>query len=470
MTNSNASTVAQELLADSQLQDALKSAVERVASHASQITEPLPPKADRQVEYQEALAEFSEIRAGKLYFPFIGSGIGNGPLVELDDGSVKLDFINGIGAHPFGHSHPELLDTALRAALGDTVMQGNLQQNAEGYRFSQKLLKHANQNGDVFQHCFLSSTGVMAGENMLKIAFQAKQPANRVLAFEKCFAGRTLAFSQITDKAAFRQGLPQTLEVDYVPFYDQNDPEGSTERAVSVLQSHINRYPGKHAAFIYELVQGEGGFYPGSSDFFKALMQVCRENGIMNLCDEVQTFARTPRLYAFQHFGLDQEIDGLWLGKASQTCATLFKSEHKPKPGLLSQTFTSSSTSLAVGERIVDLLTQENYFGADGKILELSNHFEAGLKAISQKNPGWVSGPYGLGAMTAFTPFDGKPEQAQTLVKRLFDKGLMSFIAGGAPTRVRFLWPVGATEKKHIDLALSILEESLSEQAADSAK
>lgn len=466
MTKQNASTTAQELLADPQLQDALNTAVARVTKHASSITAPRPPIAERALAYQEALDSFSEIRAGKLYFPFIGSGLGNGPFVELDDGSVKLDFINGIGAHPFGHSRPELLKASLAAALSDTVMQGNLQQNAEGYRFSQKLLTAANRHGnDTFQHCFLSSTGVMAGENMLKIAFQARQPASRVLAFEKCFAGRTIAFSQITDKAAYRQGLPKALDIDYVPFYDAADPVGSTERALSTLRSHLARYPNMHAAFIYELVQGEGGFYPGRNTFFTALMEVCREHSVLNLCDEVQSFARTPTLFAFQHFDLDDLVDGLWVGKASQTCASLFKSEHKPKPGLLSQTFTSSGVALATGERILDLFTEGDYFGPDGKIAQIFNAFTDGLDKIKAKHPSWISGPYGIGAMTAFTPFDGKPEQAQALVKALFEKGLMSFIAGASPMRVRFLWPVGATELQHVELALSILEEALTEQA-----
>lgn len=459
-------TISEGLRADPQLQEALETAVHRVALHSSQIDGIRPPIAERKLVYQEALDAFSEIRAGKLYFPFIGSGLGNGPFVELDDGSVKLDFINGIGAHPFGHSHPELLRTSLAAALGDTVMQGNLQQNAEGHRFSRKLLAAANSRADVFQHCFLSSTGVMAGENMLKIAFQARQPADRVLAFEKCFAGRTLAFSQITDKAAYRQGLPKTLDVDYVPFYDASDPKGSTERAVSTLRSHFTRYPNRHAAFIYELVQGEGGFYPGSSAFFKALMEVCREQNVLNLCDEVQSFARTPELFAFQTFELDPLVDGVWVGKASQTCASLFKAEHKPKPGLLSQTFTSSGVALAAGERILDLLTEGNYFGPDGTVVRLSQTFVNGLEALREKHPDWISGPYGMGAMTAFTPFQGRPEQAQSVVKKLFEKGLMAFIAGASPMRVRFLWPVGATEIEHIELALSLLEDSLAELSA----
>ncbi|MEM9159743.1 MAG: aminotransferase class III-fold pyridoxal phosphate-dependent enzyme [Verrucomicrobiota bacterium] len=460
-----AKTIGDRLSEDEELSDALAAALQRVQSYSNEIKGIRSAEEDLATSYEEAIRTFNQTRGGNRYFPFIGSGVGRGPFVELGDGSVKLDFINGIGSHPFGHSHPAIMESALRASLGDSVMQGNLQQNAEGSRFSQKILHAANGHSDLFQHCFLSSTGVMAGENMLKIAFQARFPADRIIAFEKCFAGRTIAFSQITDKAAFRQGLPQALQVDYVPFFDASDPEGSTQRAVSTLQAHLKRHPGKHAAFIYELVQGEGGFYPGTTEFFKALMEVCREHSVLNLCDEVQTFARLPELFAFRYFRLENWVDGLWIGKSSQVCASLFKAEHKPKPGLLSQTFTSSSAAIAAGECIVDLITEGDYLGPNGKISELSAYFTQGLAAIAQKQPNCIQGPFGIGAMTAFTPFQGDPAQAGKIVKALFDKGLMSFIAGANPTRIRFLWPIGVTEKEHIDIALRIVENTLSEAA-----
>src|SRR6266550_3010920 len=87
---------------------------------------------------------FSESRGGALYYPYLGSGIGNGALVELADGSVKYDMISGIGVHYFGHSHPMLLDAGVDAALRDTVMQGNLQQNVESVALAKTFIDLAN--------------------------------------------------------------------------------------------------------------------------------------------------------------------------------------------------------------------------------------------------------------------------------------------------------------------------------------
>ena len=84
---------------------------------------------------------------------------------------------------------------------------------------------------------------------------------------------------------------------------------------------------------------------------------------------------------------------------------------------------------------------------------------------MSKKHPKLVEGPYGLGAMVAFTPLGGDPDKVKALAKALFNNGLMGFMAGSKPTRFRFLMPVGAVTTTHIDEALGIIEKTLLEIA-----
>ena len=98
------------------------------------------------------------VRGKPALYPYLGSGIGNGPLVELLDGSVKWDMISGIGVHMFGHSDPETVRTALRAALSDTVQQGNLQANADSVAFAELLVQEASR-ATRLRRIFPSSTG-----------------------------------------------------------------------------------------------------------------------------------------------------------------------------------------------------------------------------------------------------------------------------------------------------------------------
>jgi acetylornithine/N-succinyldiaminopimelate aminotransferase len=445
-----------ELMTDPRIAQAKKLLLDTVRDHQNEIDRIRPPIPGLVEGYTQLLKEFAELRGGKLWFPYIGSGIGHGSLVELLDGSVKYDFINGIGPHYFGHSHPALIEASIDAALSDTIMQGHLQQNLDSVELSILLAKTSKMD-----HVFLASSGVMANENALKIAFQKRFPANRVLAFDHCFVGRTLAASQITDKPTFREGLPSNLFVDYVPFYDANHPEGSTEKALSVLKTHLARHPGQYAVMVFELVQGEGGFYPGSTTFFRTLMKCLKEHHVAIFDDEIQTFGRLPELFACHYFGVDDLVDIISIGKLSQVCATLLTEEFRPRPGLLSQTFTGSTSAIRASKVIIDELLNGDYFGPKGKITKIYNYFHNKLEELSKRHPNLIRGPFGIGCMIAFTPLDGSPQKVTQFVQDLFEAGVMGFIAGSNPTRVRFLVPAGAVSPKDIDEVILLIEKTL---------
>jgi 4-aminobutyrate aminotransferase-like enzyme len=65
--------------------------------------------------------------------------------------------------------------------------------------------------------------------------------------------------------------------------------------------------------------------------------------------------------------------------------------------------------------------------------------------------------------MIAFTPYDGSTQRVISFVHRLFDAGVISFIAGTNPTRVRFLVPVGAVSESDIDHVVQIIGTALRE-------
>ncbi|MDP1836288.1 MAG: aminotransferase class III-fold pyridoxal phosphate-dependent enzyme [Chlamydiales bacterium] len=418
------------------------------------------PDPARVQSYSDVLDRLGDIRAGKTFYPYLGSGIGNGCLVELLDGSVKYDFITGIGVHYFGHNHPQIVEACIDAALSNTVMQGHLQQNKDSMDLGDDLKRLSGMD-----HCFLTSSGAMANENALKLAFQRHQPATRVLAFNHCFAGRTCTLSQITDKPQFRQGLPLNLAVDYVPFFDAANPEESTANSIRILKDYLARYPGAHAIMIFEFVQGEGGFYSAPPSFFRQLMEICKKHHVAVFADEVQTFGRLPQLFGYQYFGVSDLIDIATIGKLSLVCATLFSKDYRPKPGLLSQTYTSSTSAIRASRVVLKQLVEDNYLGETGKIATLGNYFRSKLEELSKRKPNLIKGPFGLGAMVAFTPFDGGADNVARFVHQLFQTGVISFVAGSDPTRVRFLVPMGAISKHDIDAVMQIIEVTLTEQA-----
>lgn len=444
------------LFSDPKILQAKKLILEAIAQHQEQIQGIRGANPAKTAIYEKILSTFAEYRGGKLAFPYIGSGLGKGALVELLDGSVKYDFISGIGPHCYGHSHPMIISSCVDAALSDVVMQGNLQQNKDAFDLVELLIKASR-----LDHCFLTTTGAMANENGLKIAFQKNFPASRILTFDHCFAGRTWTASQITDKPSFREGLPNNVFVDYIPFYDFTNPEKSTAEALQALKKAIERYPKQHAMMCFELVQGEGGFYPGTTEFFKAIMTVLKENGIIILIDEVQTFGRLQELFAFHFFGLEDFADIVTIGKVSQVGATLFRKELRPKPGLLSQTFTSSTSAIQTSKVIIQELISGGYYGPQGKIKQMHTHFVNNLSQISDRYPHLLKGPYGMGSMIAFTPLGGEQQRVNEFIQSLFEAGVMSFVAGSNPTRTRMLLPIMAMTKDDVDVVCQLIQLTL---------
>lgn len=285
-----------------------------------------------------------------------------------------------------------------------------------------------------------------------------------MFSFEKCFSGRTLGMAWVTDKAAYRQGLPKTIDVDYIPFYDEKDHQGSIDRAVAVMKKYIHRFQGQHAGFLMELIQGENGTWVGHTDYFKALTQVCKDNNISVMIDEVQTFGRTHELFAFQHFKLDADVDVVSIGKNSQVCATLFADDHKPKPGLMSQTFTGSSAQISASYYIINEIINGGYLGKEGKIEKLHQRFKGHLENLAKKYPTKVAGPFGVGAMIAMTLFGGDEAKTKEFSYKLYENGVIGFSAGAAPlARIRFLLPILAVTEKHIDEVCAIIEKTIVE-------
>lgn len=460
------SLIAQQLLSDPRVAQATELLTAALADHSAHLSVrgPIEELAE---PYQKWLEVFTQLRGNALFFPYLGSGAGKGSLVELADGSVKYDMITGIGVHAMGHANPELLAEFIPAVLSDTVMQGNLQQNTESLLLSKQLVTLANRNGATLDHCFLSSSGAMANENAFKILFQHRAGSSRILAFENAFAGRTYLTGQVTDRPKNRVGQPLTVPVDYVPFFDANRPLESTQETLQTVESYLNRYPDAHCGFIMELVQGEGGYYSAPREYFLAICELLKKQQVPVFFDEIQTFGRTYAPFAFQMLELDAFADVVTVGKMSQVCATFFRQELNPKPGLLSQTFTSSTTAIVAARWILRKLIEEDFYGSQGRIADIHGRFVSRFEAIHAKAPNRIAGPWGIGGMIAFTPLDGSADAAKKVLHALYEAGVIAFVAGVNPARVRFLPPLLSLTDDEIEKVCDILESVLLSEAFD---
>ena len=83
---------------------------EALSEYQKNIHDVQKPKAHLVKSFKRSMDSLAKLRGRPLFFPYIGSGVGNGALVELADGSIKYDFITGIGVHYMGHSHSKILN------------------------------------------------------------------------------------------------------------------------------------------------------------------------------------------------------------------------------------------------------------------------------------------------------------------------------------------------------------------------
>ncbi len=461
-------TVFQGMVGDQEYRRLKDALVQRLESGLSRIQGVKAPLPELKQSYEEAVKAVGKLRGRDLFYPYIGSGAGHGPFVELGDGSVKYDLITGIGVNFFGHGHMEMFKATFDSLWCD-VMQGNLGPNPEYVGLLQDLVGAVGPKSRL-KHAWLTTCGATANETALKIIRQKKSPATRVFAFKDCFAGRTTALQEITDNAAYRQGQPTYGEVHYLSYFDPKLKSTAAEQAAIVvkqMKEELARNPGRYAMLEFELVQGEGGFNVAPREFMVPILQEAKAAGLGIWDDEVQTFGRCGEVFCFQRQGLDEFIDVVTVGKMLQNAAVLYTEEYNPKPGLVSGTFAGSSASLRAAQWVLHEL-RDKFTGTNGRIAQLEKLTVSEFERLKKGPVGKHVTDYTVfGGMIAFTALRGTLDDTKKLLFRLFENGVVAFYCGHGPHRVRMLPPFGIVTDTQWKEVFSIIEKSLGETAKE---
>ena len=478
-TTATNTTIGHAIFNNPAIESGIDALVEQVMEHNRTLTDIKAPNPELADSFNTLIERCKAVKGNNLVYTSIGSGAGNGALVEMADGSVKWDMLTGIGVHFLGHGNPKVIKAQLIAGINEATKHGNLQTNFEAYEFGEKLVKLASRNSNL-KHAFITTSGAMANESAIKVCYQKHAPASRVIAFEHCFMGRSVTMAQIGDSHGGRVGIPLSTQVDYIPFYNEaiaeemGGPAKFTEYCVKRLQEYIDRYPKQHACFIFELVQGEGGFNVAKRDFFKALMDVCRHNGIAIWDDEIQSFGRTESMFAYEQYELGDYVDVFCVGKMTQACATLWTERYNPKPGLLSGTFTGNTSDFTVGSLLLDELSNGNNYGPKGKFAIHHAEFRSQVKKLIDKHPDWFpNAPQtkelvgGVGGMMKFTPFGGDKNKVMKTCKYAYEEGVISFYCGHGPFHVRMLPPLPVMKMEDWPRVFECLERALARVAQE---
>jgi len=159
----------------------------------------LSPKA-----YDRALREVARLRGRPLAVQALTAPSGSGARVRLADGRTVLDFVCGIAPISSGTA----TRICSRRPWQPRRATASTRVTRAGGRISRVVARAPAPCGPTDQTRLALDLGAIANENALKIVLQKHAPADTIVAFERNFAGRTLALAEITDKAAYREGLP----------------------------------------------------------------------------------------------------------------------------------------------------------------------------------------------------------------------------------------------------------------------
>ena len=152
----------------------------------------------------------------------------------------------------------------------------------------------------------LFNSGAEAVENAVKIA-RVHTNRQAVVVFDHAYHGRTnLTMAMTAKNQPYKNGFgPFAPEIYRVPLsypFRDGDLDGpaAARRAIAIIDKQVGAE--NLAAVVIEPIHGEGGFIVPAPGFLPALVDWCRDNGVVFIADEVQTgFARTGEMFACEH-------------------------------------------------------------------------------------------------------------------------------------------------------------------------
>lgn len=437
------------------------------------ITEELPgPKAKKIIERREK----SVPSAIRCVYPVVIEK-GEGAMIEDVDGNYFLDWIGGVGVLNIGFSHPEVVEAV--KAQADKYFHGMFNVvTHEGYvELAEKLAQIAPVKGEQ-KKVFFANSGAEADENAVKIAKAFTKRPN-IIVFSGAFHGRTLLTMSMTSKKAYAVGMgpfPDGIYRAQFPYYYRN-PEGMPqEKAVEYYVKSIRDVfeqcapADTIAAMVVEPLQGEGGFIPAPIEWVKAVRQICDEEGILLVADEVQSgFCRTGRMFATEYWkeaGVQPDIIATAKSIAAGVplSAIIAREEimEAPAPGTIGGTFCGNPLACAAALKTIEIMEREHLAQ---RSLEMGEKVMARYREWMEKYP-IIGDVRGLGGMVGIefvkdqTTKEPAPELTSAIIQECAKHGLMVEGAGTYNNVIRFLAPLVMTDEQ-LEAGLKIMEAAV---------
>jgi acetylornithine/N-succinyldiaminopimelate aminotransferase len=380
---------------------------------------------------------------------------GEGAWLYATNGDRYLDFTSGVAVNALGHAHPRLV-AALTEQAHKVWHVSNLYEIPEAERVARRL-----SEASFADFVFFGNSGAEAMECAIKMArkYHAASGAPeryRIITFEGAFHGRTLATLAATGQKKYLEGFGPPVEgFDQVPFADLD----AVKRAIGT----------ETAAIAIEPIMGEGGVRVVEPAFLRALRELCDQNGLLLIFDEVQTgMGRTGELFGYQRTGVTPDImalaKALGGGFPVGACLATAEAAKGMTPGTHGSTFGFNPLAMSVANAVLDVMLEPGFFDRVQRIALL---LKQRLAEIKDRHPAVIAEVRGEGlliGLRAVVP-------AGSLVDALRAEKMITVAAGD--NVVRLLPPLIVTEQEvaeaiaRLDRACARLGRAASAPGAD---
>ncbi|MCI9216886.1 aspartate aminotransferase family protein [Lachnospiraceae bacterium 42-17] len=366
---------------------------------------------------------------------------GEGVYLYDTEGKKYLDFAAGIAVCGLGYGNEEL-NQALKGQIDSLIHTSNLFYNTTCGQAAEALKKITEMD-----RVFFTNSGTEAIEGALKAArkYAYKKGTGRYefIAMEHSFHGRSIGAVSVTGNEHYRTPFEPMLPG--VKFGEFNN-----------LDSIKSLVTDKTCAIILEPLQGEGGIHMADAGFMKGIRELCDEEGILMICDEIQCgMGRTGSMFAWQSYGTKPDIMAMAKAIGSGVPVGAFAmtediAEYSLKPGDHGTTYGGNPFACAAVVKTLEIFERNNLLN---HIKEVGSYLEEKLKELKEYS-GEILERRGTGLIQGVKI----KRPAGEVINQALKEGLI--IISASDNVLRLVPPLIIT-KEHVDEMINILKKIL---------
>jgi len=299
---------------------------------------------------------------------------GKGVWVWDVDGKKYLDCLSAYSAVNQGHCHPRIVKAMVDQAQKIALTSRAFRNDKLGF-FYKKLVDLTG-----YERVLPMNSGAEAVESAIKVARKWAYVTKGVPKYEAeiivaagNFHGRTVTIVSFSTENFYKEAFgPFTPGFKVVKYGDIDEMKAAITPNT--------------AAVMLEPIQGENGVVLPPDGYLKAVSDLCKENNVLFIADEIQTgLCRTGKWFASQHEGVrpDVTVIGKALSGGMYPVSAVLADDAVLGlflPGEHGSTFGGSPLAAAVAVAALEVLDEEHL--AD-RATELGEYFMAKLREIN---------------------------------------------------------------------------------------